>query len=342
MKVLHLLSTNSYSGAEKMATEIILQTMNNYENYYASPPGSIEQILDDKNIKFIPIRNFSLIGLINIKLKLKPDIIHAHDYKASSLAALSNLLIKSRTISHIHHNSPNMKAVNLKTLSFLALSKKIEKIVVVSKEIKNDLVIGNVLKNKIEIIENVMNSSEIYTNRDKIYDLIFVGRLELVKNPLRFIEIVNHLSKSNPDIKAVILGDGSLYIDIIKQIKRYNLQNNIEVLGFKINPEEYITQAKLLVVTSEFEGFGLAVVEAMKNGVPTISTDVGGLKTLIKNNYNGYRVNINQEFIDKIQETLYDRSLYDELSRNSFEESKHYTNIKEFKKKWEIIYKGNN
>ena len=101
MRIVHLLQSNKFSGAESVVCQIIEMFADETwtEMIYVCPEGPIRGILENKNIKFYPLENFSQ-GSINRALKyLKPDIVHAHDFSASVRASFYN---KARIISHIH------------------------------------------------------------------------------------------------------------------------------------------------------------------------------------------------------------------------------------------------
>ena len=81
-KVLHLLFSNRYSGAENVACTIIENISNKYDMYYCSPIGPIEEILKERNIKYIPLKKFNLKGLKRVVKEYDFDILfsgHSHN-----------------------------------------------------------------------------------------------------------------------------------------------------------------------------------------------------------------------------------------------------------------------
>ena len=74
-KVLHLLVTNKYSGAENVACSIIENASDKYDMYYCSPKGDIEEILKSRNIKYIPLKRLSLFKIRKILKNNHFDII---------------------------------------------------------------------------------------------------------------------------------------------------------------------------------------------------------------------------------------------------------------------------
>src|SRR5574344_1972542 len=112
LRVLHLLSSNKYSGAENVVCTIIKAFENEIDMCYCSPDGPISDILKDKNIYYIPLEKFNRKSLKKVIKEYNPDIIHAHDYRASLLVTMSG--VKVKIISHLHIYAPIAKNYNLK------------------------------------------------------------------------------------------------------------------------------------------------------------------------------------------------------------------------------------
>jgi len=165
--------------------------------------------------------------------------------------------------------------------------------------------------------------------------LAFVGRLISLKQPLLFIDIVNELKKTNFNIKTCIVGDGKLYNECKKKILEYNLDKNIDLLGFKSNPFPYIKNSKILVMPSLYEGLGLVAIESMTLGTIVVNSGVGGLKTIFSE-YLKYICNSKDDYINCIKELLkVDKSTY----MNDCNKMIHgFINMKKYRNKFIKIY----
>ena len=86
MKVLHVLNTGKYSGAENVAITICKNMQNNV-CAYTSPEGKIQETLQEHNVIYYPMKKFCLMELKRIVTEFTPDIIHAHDFKASVICS---------------------------------------------------------------------------------------------------------------------------------------------------------------------------------------------------------------------------------------------------------------
>ena len=283
--VLHLLASSLYSGAENVACTIIENMSSEYDMMYCSPNGPIGEILNSKGICYVPINKLTVSELKRVIKSYSPDIIHAHDFKASIIASI--FYRKSRIVSHIHKNDPKMKKVSLKSVLYFLLSKRFYKIVGVSDSILDEYVFKKTITKKYVTIVNFVDKDAVLRKADefsisKNYDLFYFGRLSEEKNPLEFIEIVKMLE--NSEVKCVMVGDGPLRDECEKLINLYNLEKNIELVGFKSNPYPYIKASKIGVMPSKFEGFGLAAVESLILNKPVLNSGVGGLKEVFKNN----------------------------------------------------------
>lgn len=335
------MSTDDYSGAEKVAIDIIEGVSDDYELIYATRSGNINKVLQEHNIKYINIKELSIKEIRRIVKEYKPDIIHAHDYRASLMAAVS--FVKVPIISHLHNNSPWIKTLHPYSFALLIASLRIKKILIVSKSIQEEYIFSKFINKKVECIGNPVSveavTSKVPENLGKKYDVCFSGRLTKQKNPIKFIKIISKLKEKNKDIKVVMLGEGELKSSCQKKIKELNLENNIKLLGFVKNPYIIMAQSKIFCLTSEWEGYGLVAFEALSLGLPCVVSDVGGLVDVV-NECCGKLCNNNLEFENEIYKLLQDDVYYQKKSNNAILRTKKIENIDKYIKKIEHIYEN--
>lgn len=283
-KIIHLLDSSAYSGAEKIAIELIKNDKQN-ECWYVSKDGPIREVLEKLGVKHFLYNNFAELKKFTKNNDI--DIIHCHDFKASIKGAV--LKAKYR-ISHIHNNAESSKSINIKTIMYLAASLRINKIVYVSKTTMDEFVFSKRLEKKTCVIENWLNKEERLWDKEceKDIDILYVGRFKDEKNPLEVINFANKLVKKNNDIKVCLVGDGPLKEEMINMIKENSLEGNIVIEPFSDKPHFYMRRAKILMIPSRWEGFGLVVLEAMLNEAIVLGEPVGGIKNIITDGTNGY------------------------------------------------------
>jgi len=148
--------------------------------------------------------------------------------------------------------------------------------------------------------------------------ILYVGRLEKQKNPIKLLEFAKELSKINKNFILDIYGSGSMLDEVLHKIEQLELQNIVFYKGFT-NDKNIYNQYSLLWLTSDFEGFGLVIIEAKACGIPTISTDWGkSAYEVIIDKEDGFITNDNKLFIQKTNEILNNENLQIKLSNNAY------------------------
>jgi len=116
---------------------------------------------------------------------------------------------------------------------------------------------------------------------------VAVGRLEYQKG---FDLLIDAFSKSNvsDDVRLLIFGEGSLLDSLNQQINSHNMSHRIFLMGKTDNPYKYLAKAKFFILSSRYEGFPNALIEALACSTPVISVNCpSGPSEIIKNGYNG-------------------------------------------------------
>lgn len=149
---------------------------------------------------------------------------------------------------------------------------------------------------------------------------IAVGRLVALKQFDKLIETYCQTDLYRNEIHLVILGDGEEKERLQKQIDKTELSAFIHLLGFKATTFEFLKNAEYLVLTSQYEGFPMAILEALHVGTPVISFDCEtGPAELIKDEFNGLLVeNQNFEALKKaMNKMISDHELYEFCNKNT-------------------------
>lgn len=340
-KIMFIMPNKGYSGAEKVVIQIIENLKNRYEFIYVSEFGEINQYLQERNIRHIKTnKRLDKNEIEEIVKKEKPNILHATDYRASTVVSFVDTKIP--IISHLHNNPPWLKKLNKNSIAYLLASRKFKKILTVSDSIEQEYIFSRFIKHKTENISNPISRKEILDNisndkADKIYDICFVARLCEQKDPIRFIDIIEKIRNIIPNISVIMIGEGSWKEKVKKYIIEKKLSDIINLLGFKKDVYEYMNKSKIFCLTSKWEGFGLVVFEALTLGMPTYVTPVGGVVDIVDNDC-GYLCNTDEEFINEMISVLKDKKKYQIKSYNAIEKSIKLDNIEEYMSKLDKIY----
>lgn len=345
MKILHLLTSNIYSGAENVACQIIDMFRNDsdIEMAYCSPDGDIRKALNEKDIIFLPLKSFTIKEVRRAIKQYKPDIIHAHDMRASVWATL--FCGNTTIISHIHNNSFEARKISFKSLIYLIASIKIKHIIWVSESSFYGYKFNNLINNKSEILYNIIDRKKLIEkkNKDKQsynYDIVFLGRLSVPKNPIRLMNVIKCIVDNCPYVKVAIVGSGELDDEVKSFAEKNGLSDKISFLGFVENPYKILSDSKLMIMTSLWEGTPMCALEAMSLGVPIVSTPTDGLKYLVKHNSTGFLSDKDEELIDYSINIISNKELRKTMSNNSIKRIKELMNINNYKNKILDIYES--
>lgn len=335
-KILYLLSSNTFSGAENVVCTIIDNLKNKYECLYCSPDGSIAETLKCKNIDFYPLKKFSYNEVKTAIREFNPDIIHANDIKASVIASFFSK--KAKVVSHIHKNDPKLKSISIKSLIYYVRVHSFTNVIGVSDSIYNEFVFKKSLNGKYITIPNYIDSNHIIDMANngisnEKYDCCYLGRLVDEKNPMFFIKIIKELTNEHKDIKAIMIGEGPMKEKCLSLITELGLDNNIKLIGFLSNPYPFLKNSKVCFMPSKYEGFGLVAIESLILGVPVLNSGNGGLKEIFKNDLEWYICNSIEEYVTK-----YKKIVNETNEKINLKSISSFTNLKKWRNKFEKIY----
>ena len=124
---------------------------------------------------------------------------------------------------------------------------------------------------------------------EKIYDLISIGSLFKNKGHDVLIKSIHILKSRKINLSIAIVGNGPELKSLKKNIADLELENNISIIKSMDNDGVYniLSKAKILVVPSRYEAFGIVNIEAFSMGVPVIGSDIGAISEIIDHGENG-------------------------------------------------------
>ena len=116
---------------------------------------------------------------------------------------------------------------------------------------------------------------------------VFVAWLRPQKNPALLLEAFRRGPASDPRAHLLFAGtgdeqSGSLKSELERQIGAWGLRERVHLLGLRSDVPELLNAADVFVLSSDYEGNPLAVMEAMAAGKPVVSTAVGGVPELVE------------------------------------------------------------
>ena len=181
-----------------------------------------------------------------------------------------------------------------------------------------------------------------YNENQKL--ILCIGELLPNKNQQMAIRMMPEILKKYPDAMLLIAGNGPEKNNLDDLIAELGLKNNVKLLGYVTNLEDYQHIADICVSCSKREGLPLNIVEAMMSGTPVVATYNRGHRELITDEQNGYLVSINDNslMIEKVLTLLDDINVYKSTSENAILKGNEYSKtavIEDLRKVYSNVFK---
>lgn len=184
------------------------------------------------------------------------------------------------------------------------------------------------IQKKSRIIFNQVDDRFFQRNFENGKYIVACGRLSKQKNYPMMLQAFSKVLKFYPNEKLLIYGEGELREELENLKNDLGIDNAVEFMGFSTNMPEVYRGAKMLIMTSDYEGMPNAMLEALASSVPVISTDCpcGGPRIIIRNKINGYLVPVGDAdaFAETISTVLADSSLLKRLKEGACESSQQF------------------
>lgn len=127
-------------------------------------------------------------------------------------------------------------------------------------------------------------------------EICCVGSISDRKGQPFIVEALSRLSdEERSRVHFTLLGDGDKRMELERICAERNLEGSITFAGVKSNVDEFLLESDIFILPSTDEGLPMAIIEAMRAGLPIISTPVGGIPEMLKDSYNGVMMQPNSD-----------------------------------------------
>lgn len=307
MKILQVINSLGTGGAEKLILDtlpiyrkkkIIMDVLVLWDN-----DCMFMQALQKLNCCKIYILNKSIhnkviynpLNIFKIAKIIKNyDVVHVHLFPVQYYVVFANFLNKNKSkLIFTEHSTSNTRMVTpiLKGIDKLTY-RGYKKIITITDDVNS--VLQKYLKNaaqRIITIENGVNllkvSQAIQKNKNQILDLLSeenklmvqVGGFRIQKDQDTVIKSLLFLPTK---FQLLLVGDGERKTDLEILVNELGLKDRVHFLGVRKDVFTIIKTVDYVVVSSHWEGFGLAAVEGMAASKPVIASNVNGLKEVVQ------------------------------------------------------------
>ena len=264
MKIAHYVLSSTFAGIEQHVqeltdiqgrdNEIIVICNQSISHHYTNIEVKVVENISRRSI-------FGILSLILVLRNIRPDIVHSHGSKTTSIINSVRRFIKLRHVASVHGIKSKTKVYN-----------KAHRVIAGSQKIQDSL------KTDSSLVENWWHPSLPENINNTAEYVLAIGRLEPVKGFDLLIE-----SWVNVNKKLLIVGDGPEHSKLNSLIDKHGLGNFITIRP-SVSKEgliEYYQKASLLIVSSRREGGPRVALEALYLHIPVISTNVGHMSQIL-------------------------------------------------------------
>lgn len=276
--------------------------------YIASSGGELLFKFIEKGINFVPVPLktkkelspkivFSALKLFRTIKENKIDIVHSNSRTTQVLGCM----LESYTgVTHIYTCHGFFKR-RLHRRIFPCWGKKV---IAISEQVKEHLIRDfKVNADDIRVIHNGIDVKRFEQNSlfDKHQAKINLGfgrgpvvgiiaRLSDVKGHIYLIEAMKQVLEKVPSVQLLIIGEGKMKEALANRVKILGIEDSVYFLPAVSDTRPLLQLMDIFCMPSLEEGLGLSLMEAMASGLAVIGSDIGGIKTLIRDGFNGLLV----------------------------------------------------
>lgn len=235
----------------------------------------------------------------------RPDLLHAHGFEAEILAAAIGKIRGLRVLSTVHsdpgrslQHAPDRGRAASAAL-WTARRFGAAHLIAVSRDLRHRLVDLGIPSAQVTLVYNGVGVPGPDEKRaaaalraslgidERQVAIGMIGRLEPVKGHLRFLHVFSRLHETNPQVVALIAGDGPLRAALDAEADALGIGASVERLGFRSDAGAVMQALDIGVFASSHEGIPFAALEMMRRSVPLVCYGVGGLLEIVEDERTG-------------------------------------------------------
>ncbi|WP_341667893.1 glycosyltransferase family 4 protein [Alcaligenes sp. SDU_A2] len=302
--------------------------------------GIVAQEANAKGIPTLAIKNLireinlikDILAFFEIRSALKkisPDIVHLHSSKAGIVGRLAARSLGLPAIFTAHGWAFTDGVSKRRKIAYRLIEKAMApfatKIITVSEYDRQLAIKNKIIKpSKLRAIQNGLPDVDIEkkylehqeTQNDHLCKLIMVARFDEQKDQATLIKALALIKNKNWNL--TFAGDGRLRSEAEKLVKEHQLTDKIIFAGACRDIPDRLQASDVFVLSTNWEGFPLSILEAMRAGLPVLATDVGGVSEAVAHGVTGYlsQRGDSQELAKYLELLISDPKLRESLGKN--------------------------
>jgi L-malate glycosyltransferase len=221
------------------------------------------------------------------------DIVHAHTGHAAGLGALATVGTETPLVVARRVDFPLRRNVVTRWKYGRAAV-----IVAISQAVADVIRRSGIDPDKIEVVTDGTDTERIIDRASPrvLQSLGIVAQRPLVvqvaqlvphKDPLNFVHAIASARRRVPDLQAILVGDGPLRNDVVAAVRALELEQTLNVAGYRQDADALLAAADVVVLSSKEEGMGSVLLDAMLLRKPIAATRAGGIPEIVEHGVTG-------------------------------------------------------
>jgi glycosyltransferase involved in cell wall biosynthesis len=307
MRILHVIDSLEFGGAEKVLVALANGFASRHEVTVCciSRIGELASELDAR----IPVicmhrgngNDYLLPWRLARKLRDgRYDVVHAHNWGVFLESGIAAWLARVPVAIHTVHGpylprGPGWRQRVKKVLRHAAerrVARSFGRIVAVSDAIRAYIPeTTGIEPARLDTVHNGIAGGLVQRSvQARPLTFITVGRLDAIKNHAMMFRAFAQLARRWPECRLVVAGDGPQRQALESLIDELHLRPQVSMLGFRTDVADLLREADIFLMSSRYEGISIALLEAMRAGLPAVATRVGGMPEMVIDGQTGLLV----------------------------------------------------
>lgn len=298
MKILHVITTLQTGGAEKLMVDLLprFKAMGHQVDLcvFNGERTAFYEQLENAEIRIIPLASkgsvYNPFHMIRLwKLMRNYDVVHTHNTACQLFAAICSVLCSVVLVTTEHNTSNRRRQWKWYARVDKWMYSRYKKVISISDATEANL--RDFIGDRIDKIQTIYNGIDVakYANakpidRTSVTDhpertiITMVAGFRYQKDHETVIRAASHLQEG---YEIWFVGDGERRNIIEAYIKEYGVEDRVQLLGIRTDVPSVLKASDIVVMSSHWEGFGLAAVEGMAAGKPVVASDVAGISQVV-------------------------------------------------------------
>ena len=326
-RILHIIKSLGRGGAEMLLPETLqLHNKEKFDFHYIFFLPWKDQMVETIQKAGGKVTCFEAKNNIRLILQVKNVIKYCKDHEIDLIhchlpwAGFLGRLVHKKTgipVLYTEHNMQERYHIATKTINKLTFNSQTLALGV-SEDVTNSIKTNINPSVPVKTLLNGVNTQSFQrTDSDQIRkelgipsQAIVIGNVAVFRFQKRLVEWLQafkSIKEKNPTVYGIIVGAGPLEDEIKAELKRLKLETSVFFPGLKTQVRPYFEAMDIFMMSSEFEGLPIALLEAMSMECAVVATNAGGIKETIRNGVDGLTCEVdNWEELSSLCESLID------------------------------------